>query len=175
MVVLTLAGFTYVEILRDPAQQTEQSSFLGFLSNIGTWLWIAGFTFCFFRIATYERPDRDEHKMLLHLAGWFALLLGVDDFFLIHDRYIAEGFLIPLYAIFIGTMLYRYTAKIIEVDGFAFLMAGGLLAGSVLVDTVQEILPIPYGVSQIAEEGFKFTGAATWAYFCFRLAAHRRV
>ena len=38
--VLTDAGFTLKEIVRDPAQQTGLSSFLGFVSNIGVWLWV---------------------------------------------------------------------------------------------------------------------------------------
>ena len=52
-------------------------------------------------------------------------------------------------------------------------MAGGMLFLSVVVDAVQEILPISYGASQAFEEGFKFLGAAAWAYFCFRCAAWR--
>ena len=33
-------GFKLMEILRDPAQLSGQSSFLGFVSNIGIWLWV---------------------------------------------------------------------------------------------------------------------------------------
>ena len=62
----------------------------------------------------------------------------------------------------------------VAIDGTAFLMAGGFLAMSVIVDAVQEILPISYGFSQALEEGFKFCGAAAWLYFCFRVAAHRQ-
>ncbi|MRU16666.1 hypothetical protein FDP25_14590 [Roseovarius sp. A21] len=45
--ILSLAGFGLVEILRDPAQLTEQSSFLGFLSNVGSWLWVSAAAICF--------------------------------------------------------------------------------------------------------------------------------
>ncbi|MFK5972418.1 MAG: hypothetical protein QM485_03975, partial [Flavobacteriaceae bacterium] len=38
---LKSVGFEIMEILRDPAQQSGASSFLGFLSNIGIWLWIS--------------------------------------------------------------------------------------------------------------------------------------
>lgn len=175
LAVLSQAGFTLVEILRDPAQQTKQSSFLGFVSNIGSWLWVSAAAICLFRVASYEQAGRSAHKMLLSWSGGFSLFLAIDDFFLIHDRYIAEGILIPLYAIFVGVLLKRYYRTIVEIDGFAFLMAGALLAGSVLVDAAQEILPISYGASQALEEGFKFVGAAAWLYFCFRIAAWRPV
>ena len=45
---LRYSGFMIMEILRDPAQQSGESSFLGFLSNIGIWLWVSsveGFAF----------------------------------------------------------------------------------------------------------------------------------
>jgi len=171
LTVMQLSGFTLVEILRDPAQQTKQSSFLGFVSNIGTWLWLAAATICFFRVSTFGKPSPDGRKSMIRMAGWFSLVLAVDDFFLIHDRYITEGILIPLYAGFLFYMLKRQLDNIIKIDGFAFIMAGGLLAGSVVVDAVQEILPISYGLSQAFEEGFKFVGAAAWLYFCYRISA----
>lgn len=106
------------------------------------------------------------------IAG-FSLFLGVDDFFLIHDRYITEGILIPVYIVFLWVLLKRYNGVVMGTDGTAFFMAGGLLAFSVVVDAVQEILPIGYGASQALEEGGKFTGAAVWMYFCARVAAYR--
>ncbi|QIE45928.1 oxidase [Pseudohalocynthiibacter aestuariivivens] len=173
LAAMGLGGFTLVETLRDPAQITKQSSFLGFVSSIGAWLWVAAATVCFFRIAAVTWNDNDPHRMLLVLCGWFSAFLAVDDFFLIHDRFITEGILIPLYALFVGYLLRKYYTKIKEIDAFAFLMAGGMLAMSVLVDAVQEILPISYGLSQALEEGFKFVGAASWFYFCYRIAAYR--
>lgn len=173
--IMSLAGFSYIEMTRDPAQQTDTSSFLGFLSNIGSWLWVSGAAFCFFRVATYETAARDRHKTLLILIGSFSFFLAVDDFFLIHDRYIAEGIIVPAYAIFIGYVLKRFRAEIFEIDGVAFMLAMSSLAMSVFVDAVQELLPIDYGLGQAIEEGFKFVGVATWTYFCFRVAAHGRV
>lgn len=171
LVVMTTAGFTLVEILRDPAQQTRQSSFLGFLSNIGCWLWLSAAVVCFFRVAVFGRGTKNTHKTMLVLAGGFSLFLAVDDFFLIHDRFITEGILIPLYAFFVFHLLRRYGDRIAEIEGFSFVMALGLLAMSVIVDALQEILPISYGASQTLEEGFKFMGAAAWLYFCYRISA----
>lgn len=169
--IMSASGFNMIEILRDPAQQTGQSSFLGAVSTIGTWLWLAAAVFCFFRIATGAAPLEHDHRRLLKLAGGFSLFLAIDDFFLIHDRYITEGILIPAYALFLAYLIKRYWAMMREIDGLAFLAAGTMLFLSVLVDAVQEILPIPYGASQALEEGFKFLGAAAWAFTCYRFAA----
>jgi hypothetical protein len=174
LIVMSLAGFTVLEILRDTAQLTKLSSFLGFLSSIGAWLWVSAATLCFFALATHAGPPDDRHRRLLKLTGWFGAVLAVDDFFLIHDRYIAEGLLIPLYAAFVIYLVVKFRDVITEVDGVAFLTAGGMLFMSVAVDAVQEILPISYSATQILEEGFKFLGGAGWLYFCFRLAAWRR-
>lgn len=170
--IMTLSGFTAVESLRDLAQQTGQSSFLGFLSSIGTWFWVAAAALCFFG-ARMQRGRASAHGALLFGLGAFSIVLAVDDFFLIHDRYITEGILLPLYALFILWFARRHWALIGAIDRAAFLITGALLALSVTVDAVQEILPIPYGWSQIVEEGCKFVGAAAWLYFCWQVAAYR--
>lgn len=172
LAVMSAAGFSMIEILRDPAQQTGHSSFLGFVSTIGTWLWLSAATFCFFRVSIQLDSPESGLGTLLKMAGGFSLFLAVDDFFLIHDRYIAEGILIPAYALFLVYLLKRFWKLIARIDGLAFLTAGTMLFLSVLVDAVQEVLPIPYGANQAFEEGFKFLGAAAWAYFCYRIASH---
>ena len=173
MAIMTASGFTILEVLRDPAQQTEQSPFLGFLSDIGSWLWISAAAICFARALSHEVAGQNTHKLLLKMVAWFSLVLAIDDFFMIHDEYIAEGLLIPLYAIFVIYLLVRFHRLIIQIDGAAFVLAGAFLASSVVVDAVQEVIPVPYPLSQMLEEGFKFLGAAAWVYFCYRLAAHR--
>lgn len=170
---MSLAGFSFVEILRDPAQQTRQSSFLGFVSSIGAWLWVSAASISLFGAALPEMQAQARHRRLLLLCGALSSLLAVDDFFLIHDRFIAEGIMVPFYALFVLMLLKRHRAEIFSVGGFAFVGAGSFLAMSIVVDAVQEILPIPYDYSQALEEGFKFMGGATWLYFCFRAAAYR--
>lgn len=173
LIVMSLAGFSVLEILRDTAQLTGHSSFLGGVSSIGSWLWVAAATLCFFALTVRAAPLAEDHRRLLVLTGGFGAVLAVDDFFLIHDRFLAEGLMIPAYAVFAIYLLVRFRGLIAQVDGAAFVTAGALLFGSVAVDAVQEILPISYSASQILEEGFKFLGAAAWLYFCFRLAEWR--
>ena len=118
LAIMSLAGFSMVEILRDPAQQTGQHSFLGFVSTIGTWLWLSAAIFCFFRLAIRSEAQVSPHLTLLKLAGFFSLFLAVDDYFLIHDRYITEGILIPAYALFLAYLIKRFWEKSPKSTGF---------------------------------------------------------
>ena len=154
---LKSAGFGIMEILRDPAQQSGASSFVGFLSNIGIWLWVSSAAICFFTTIT----------------GMLSIILAIDDFFLIHDRYINQKICFLFYALFAGALLIRHYKLIIEIEGFAFLLAGSFLALSILTDLIQSRIPLQYNYTQVIEEGFKFSGVATWLYFIARVASFR--
>jgi hypothetical protein len=171
--VLSSAGFTLKDIVRDPAQQTGQSSFLGFISNVGVWMWICSGAICLFSASIGGIADQQKLKELLILIGLFSLLLAVDDFFLLHDRYLPQKPVFLFYAVFALTLMVRYFRRIMEIEGFAFLSAGGLLALSIYVDLNQRRIPFDYALVQTAEEGFKFVGAASWLYFSCRLASFR--
>ena len=170
--ILTLKsqGFGFVEILRDPAQQSGESSFLGFLSNIGVFLWISATALSFFFAFSKTILKNKRHKELLFLIGSLSFLLAIDDFFMIHDRYIEQKIVYLIYAIFIGFIFMRHLKTIIRIDGFAFLLAGSFLALSVFCDLIEDKTPFTYEQVQVVEEGFKFVGAAIWLYFVSRLA-----
>ncbi len=172
LLTLNTAGFKILEILRDPAQQTGQSSFLGFVSNIGVWLWVSSAAICFFIVAAGKLAVKDGYRTMLVLIGILSMLLAIDDFFMIHDRYLSQRVCVPFYAAFVGILLVRYHKKILEIDGFSFLLAGLLLAMSVFTDLTQRYNPLGYTASQIFEEGFKFVGGATWLYFSSLVAVH---
>jgi len=171
--VLSSAGFSLKDIVRDPAQQTGQSSFLGFVSNVGVWLWICSGAVCLFSAGLGGFAADRKQKQLLILIGMFSLVLAVDDFFLLHDRYLPQKPVFIVYAFFTLTLLVRYFRKIMEIEGFAFLSAGGMLALSIYIDLNQRRIPFDYAQVQTAEEGFKFVGAASWLYFSCRLASFR--
>ncbi len=173
LLVLKHHGLTMMEILRDPAQQSGASGFIGFLSNIGVWLWIGSATICLFTFSTQRQQLPRTHRELLVLTGLLSLCLGVDDFFLIHDRYIDEHLCFLAYAFMAGALLWRHHRNILAIQGPAFLLACTLLGLSILTDLLQARLPVSYHYTQVLEEGFKFIGAATWSYYCAMIAAHR--
>jgi hypothetical protein len=170
IVWLNTIGFEVMEILRDPAQQSGASSFIGFLSNIGVWLWVSSAAIAFFTITCTSFQNKNL-KNLIFLAGMLSIILAVDDFFLIHDRYINQKICFIVYAIFAGALLVRHYKLILQHEGFAFLLAGSLLALSIVTDSIQTRIPFPYSEVQVFEEGFKFVGAATWLYFMAKMAS----
>ena len=170
LIGLKSIGFEIMEILRDPAQQSKTSSFLGFLSNIGIWLWVSSAAINFFIVLAHSISEKKHLKELLFLAGMLSILLAVDDFFMIHDRYINQNICYLIYVILLGCLFIRHFKMIIAIEGFAFLSAGIFLALSIVVDLIQSKLPLNYQYTQVIEEGFKFVGAATWLYFNGRVA-----
>jgi hypothetical protein len=169
---LYTSGFEIMEILRDPAQQSGASSLLGFLSSIGIWLWISSGAIAFFAAFSKNLAATRHQKELLILAGTLSMILAVDDFFMIHDRYVNQYICYAAYAVCAGALLFRHFKTIFEINGIAFLLAAGLLALSVFSDIAQNYIPVPYTYVQIFEEGFKFIGAASWLFFCCVVANH---
>ncbi len=166
-------GFHTVEIIRDFPQLMHASSFLGFLSSIGSWLWVSASAIAFFGFITTKSPKAYGQKTLLFLLGIFSLLLAIDDFFMIHDRYINQNICYVTYAFLPMILLIRYYKTIMIINGFGFIFAGALLATSSFIDLIQTHLPFKYSSVQIFEEGFKFTGGATWLYFVALVAAYQ--
>jgi len=171
LLILSKLGFEVMEILRDPAHQLEQSSVLGFLSNINVFLWLSSAAVCFFSTSISSSIAHNKHKELLFLIGILAIFLTIDDFFMIHDRYIHPYLCYLTYAFLVCSILVRHYEKIIKIDGFTFFLTGLLLALSIFIDLIQGFLPITYVQSQIFEEGFKFVGAATLLYFSYCIAS----
>jgi len=109
----------------------------------------------------------------MFLAGMLSIILAIDDFFLIHDRYINQNICYLVYAIVASAILIRHNKQILEIEGFAFLVAGSFLALFIFTDLIQSHIPLRYSYTQVLEEGFKFIGAATWLYFNSRIASFR--
>ena len=171
LLALRAAGFTIMEILRDPAQQMEVSGFLGFLSNLGIWLWVGAAAIGFFAFRTGTFTGNDKRRELLGLTVVLSLMLASDDLFMLHDYYIRLRYCLLAYALLTGIMVLRHHKLIVKIEAVAFTLMVFFLGLSVMVDAVQLHLPLPYDYTQVLEEGFKFLGMASWLYFVFRLAA----
>ena len=169
--ILTNSGFELHQVLRDPAQQTGISSFLGFVSNIGVWLWVSAVAICCFGLITSLSAQPQGGRELLMLLSMLSLLLAVDDFFLLHERYVYQKGIFLFYAVFALTLFVRHFRRILQIDGFAFILSGTLLASSIIIDINQRKFPLDYDYVQLVEEGCKFIGAALWLYFCGQAAS----
>lgn len=158
-------GYGLLEILRDPAQQSGESSFLGFLSNIGVFLWVSSTALSLFFAFSKSILKSSKHRELFLLIGVLSFLLAMDDFFMIHDRYVNQKICYATYAACASLIFLRHFKTIVSLDSFAFFTAGTCLALSILADLMEEKTSFTYEQVQLVEEGFKFVGAATWLYF----------
>ena len=138
--ILTGSGFTLREILRDPAQQTGLSSFLGFVSNIGVWMWVSSVAICTFSLVSGAASGQKRYTELLILLGLLSLLLAVDDFFLLHERYVYQKGIFLFYAVVALSLMVRHYRGIIDIDGFSFGLSGLLLASSIIIDIQQWLI-----------------------------------
>ena len=178
LMILTASGFSFIEAIRDSVQQTNTSSWLGLVSNVGVFVMVSTAVICFFTISlkstlqsAVPTQKRKKQGECLFLMGLLSTLLAIDDFFLLHDRYVDQKLAYVVYAVCLLALLFRHFERIVKIDGPAFLMAGGLLGLSIVTDVVQAYVPFSYETVQVFEEGFKFVGMATWLYFSYRMAS----
>ena len=166
--ILHQSGLDIAHIIRDTAQITDSSSFLGFISNVGFALWISAAAISFFSLTT-RGENAHHYQELLWQAGLLSLALAIDDFFMIHDRYINQKICYLFYALITFLILFRHFKLVAAIAGLPFFIAGAFLACSVLTDLVQAYSPLNYQLTQVLEEGFKFNGIVFWLYFICKL------
>jgi hypothetical protein len=165
------AGIRTQLVIRDLAQTCDTAMGVGLLSNIGYLLWISAAAIALFAGLSGVLAIRGRVRQLLISGGLFSLLLCIDDMFLLHDRYVGSTFLYSLYAIFAVLILFRFRAQVSALGGGSFLLAVALLGTSVVIDQLQEVIPVPYTTLQLFEEGAKFLGIATWLAFWWQASA----
>ena len=93
LAILYISNFYNINlnlVVRDLAQTCGYPIGVGMISNIGILLWGSAASISLFT-ALSERINRESSKLLL-LGGIFSTLLCIDDFFLLHDRYIVQIF-----------------------------------------------------------------------------------
>jgi hypothetical protein len=164
------AGIRTQLVIRDLAQTCDTALGVGLLSNIGYLLWISAAAIALFMGLSGVLAIRGRVRQLLVSGGLFSLLLCIDDMFLLHDRYIGSTFLYSLYGIFALLILFRFRPQVRALGGGSFWLAVVLLGASVVIDQLQEVIPVPYTTLQLFEEGAKFLGIATWLAFWWQAA-----
>jgi hypothetical protein len=166
------AGIGAIAVIRDLAQTCETPIGVGLLPSLGVLMWMAAAAIALFAAVAGVVAQRRWRRPLL-LGGILSLLLTLDDFFLLHDRYIGPTFLYLLYAVLaIGILVGFRDLLLASRAASVFLVAAGFLGTSVVLDSFQEVLPFRYGQIQLVEEGAKFLGIASWLLFWWQAAAH---
>ena len=158
-------------VVRDLAQTCGYPIGVGMISNIGILLWGAAASICLFTTFS-ERINRESSKLLL-IGGLFSGLLCIDDFFLLHDRYVGPDFLNLTYLSISIFLLVRFR-KILKRIGLFNLVISILFLGlSIFFDgVIQQIFNQSYDLTQLIEEGFKFLGIACWLNFWCKASSY---
>ena len=158
-------------VVRDLAQTCGYPIGVGMISNIGILLWGAAASICFF--STFLDGINRESSKLLLLGGIFSSLLCIDDFFLLHDRYIGPDFLNLTYLAISILILVRFK-KILKKIGLFNLVISILFLGlSIFFDgVIQQIFNQSYELTQLIEEWFKFLGIVCWLNFWCKASSY---
>ena len=163
-------GFSYfykinpILVVRDLAQTCGYPIGVGMISNIGILLWASSGAITLF-VSISKLAEREIAKLLL-MGGIFSAILCIDDFFLLHDRYVGPDFLNITYLSMTILMLIKFWKVLLKIGLLPIIISLLFLSLSVFFDSIlQQLLSKNYELIQLYEEFFKFLGIACWLNF----------
>jgi hypothetical protein len=180
---LAIVETELLKIQRDPDLQLYDLAnlaiplYAGIVSNLGILLWTAAAAVSAFAWLALRRTPAPPLPPAFFLgSALVSSLLMLDDFFLIHERWvpillgIAERFVFAVYGMVVLYYLSRWRHTILRTE---FLLLAAAFAGfalSLSVDAIPDVFS--YSVPQIHffEDGSKFAGVAAWAGYHVRTA-----
>ena len=158
-------------VVRDLAQTCGYPIGVGMISNLGILLWGAAASICLF--TTFSEDINSDICKLLLLGGAFSGLLCVDDFFLLHDRYIGPDFLNVTYLSISIFLLVRFQRILKKIGVFNLIISILFLGLSIFFDgVIQQVFNQNYELTQLIEEGFKFIGITCWLNFWCKASSY---
>jgi hypothetical protein len=169
-------GIPWNEMMGDPAAVTRRPFYLGFVSNVGALLWCATATVFLFAFGL-GRGEPEPRRYLL-CSGLFVALLGIDDFFLLHDEVfpnylsVSQRVVVGIYAALALLFVARFSATLARTAYPIFVAAMALLAFSALFDQLQDRSSISFFGSGFVEDAAKLLGIGTWLSYAIHTSAH---
>lgn len=164
-------------LTRDIMAKGDFPVYFGIFSNIGVFLWIATGSFLLFAsFLMYHTKAAKRASYFLFFSALFSLMLGLDDFFLLHEKIIPRFLGVPEFAVFafygISALFYFYKFHAFLLNPAKFILASsvGFLAFMVLADVSQSIL-VKYevleqqGLRSLLEDGSKLLGIINWVIY----------
>ena len=167
-------GIEVSYFLRDPITTMKVPFYIGFLSNVGMFLWAFTVGICFFTCHVMEKSKETEGAKFIFYSGILSFVLLIDDFFLLHEIImpayfkISEKLLFLIYAVYLFFIVVKFNKFIMETEYIYLILALFLFFDSLIVDFFREILKLGMKIDSLGmmvEDGSKIFGALTWFIF----------
>jgi len=161
-------------LTRDPTSISGSPFYVGFLSQIALLLWSASAAICLFSARVLSTQTGNlKIKSFLLVSGLLALILGLDDAFLLHEEVIPRFLGVPekaVYVIYVGLVLFYlviFHSVIRKTEYVLLVMAFVFFGVSVTLDFFEPLNVDPY----LFEDGAKLVGIVSWLAYFFRTGA----
>ena len=125
-------------VIRDLAQTCGYPIGVGMISNFGILLWGSSAAISLF-VSISKLAERKISKLLL-MGGIFSTILCLDDFFLLHDRYIGPDFLYVSYISMTILMSIKFWKVILRIGPLPILISLFFLSLSIFSDSILQQL-----------------------------------
>lgn len=174
LVVAAMVALKYVEdvpfgdLSRDASVVLDGPPYAGALSQVGLFLWAAivavGLFVAWVRCV---RVGLDEVVRFLLAAVGVALVLGIDDAFLIHEH-VGQKLTFSVYLVMVAVWLVVFRRVVLRTPFLVLAVALGFFFGSTVFDVLRDHVSGPLH-SYFLEDVLKLLGIATWAAYTARL------
>jgi hypothetical protein len=160
-------------LTRDPTSIGRIHPLSGALSSVGVLLWWTSAVIWISSASVLRRARITTSYRFALSSGVLSAYLALDDLFQFHDiigpEYIglSENAVYVVLAITVAAYIGVFWRQILRRDGVLLLLSFGLLASSVILDTVLEQMLMTLGRWLVFfEDGAKWLGITSWLAFC---------
>lgn len=171
--VRTIYHVRIPDMTRDVAVIAGIHPLSGILSNLGILLWCAAASVCLFSAMTLRNAESKEIFWFLLSSALLSMYLLFDDFFMFHEalasQYLGldEEVVFAVLGVAVSIYLIAFGRVILRTNYVIFLLALGLLASSVVMDTILARWMLRLGKNWVFffEDGAKWLGIACWCSY----------
>jgi hypothetical protein len=155
------SGLSLGELTKDINATMGTSPFLGFLSQLGIFIWAATASICLLT-ATFLSPKRGGYRFLL-CSGLLSLWLGFDDVFMLHEMVfpragINEQVILATYIGLVSGLFLAYKRLVVQTDYLLLGITALCFGASLGID----YFDFTSDVMIFLEDSFKFAGTMFW-------------
>jgi hypothetical protein len=169
VVIANRVGVEPSDLTRDPNGVYHYAPYVGSLTFLGIFFWIASVTICFVAFSFLKNfSDKKKIASFFLYSGLLTLLLVIDDTFEIHEIILEEymGFdeyySYAFYLILFGVFAFKYIKEVFSLHVSLLMVAFAAFGISVFFDLFLEGI-VPY--STYLEDGFKLSGIVFWMLY----------